>query len=179
MSGWKSAHYAMIFVPIYVYPLSLIWEKKDNEDKTKYLVGFFYIMVFMVIPTWMDASSNFVKTVIEPKEMSQENKEIIEVVNNYSNDEDYISVYGNSNWIYVITHRLSASRFSYQIPVCDMVPEYMDQYWNDLKENQPKLFITINIEDKRVKEFLDNNHYELLWKSDNDNPTYIFENKNL
>ncbi|MCR4904098.1 MAG: hypothetical protein K6A23_14665 [Butyrivibrio sp.] len=179
MSGWKSAHYAMIFVPIYVYPLSLIWEKKDSVAAPIFLVGIFYIMIFMVIPVWMDASLNFAKTVIEPKEMAPENKEIVEVISNFSDEEDYISVYGNSDWIYVVTHRLSASRFSYQTPVCDMVPEYMDQYWNDLNENQPKLFVTKNIEDKKVKEFLDNNQYDLLWKSGNDNPTYIFENKSF
>ena len=82
-------------------------------------------------------------------------------------EDDLISVFGNSNYIYNLTNRKSASKYSYQVPIADINKEIANEYFNDLLVNKPKLII-IDINEKYINlinsmnTFLENNNYKYV-----------------
>ena len=80
-------------------------------------------------------------------------------------------MYGNWDIIYVLSDRTHATRYSYQFPVGQVMPEIMDDYIGGLKEELPKIIVVQSgYYDENIKEFLNGNGYELGYSSNWDNP---------
>lgn len=77
---------------------------------------------------------------------------------------DAVSVYGNWDIIYVLSRRMSASRYSYQFPVGEIHPPILDEYFNELTVSPPKLVIVqAGCMDERMSRFLRENAYTQTW----------------
>ena len=77
-------------------------------------------------------------------------------------EEDKISVYGNWNIIYVLSNRVHATRYSYQFPIGQVMPEIMDEYMKDLQEELPKILVIMSGKfDDNIHGFLDKNNYHI------------------
>jgi hypothetical protein len=90
---------------------------------------------------------------------------ISQLIDERTDESDVITVYGNWDLIYTAADRVSASKYSYQYPVAEVLPEINQEYFEDLEQSLPKIVV---IESGRMDEdmqcFLENNHYEMLWE---------------
>lgn len=78
-----------------------------------------------------------------------------------SDENDEIIVWGNKNILYVLSGRMPASKYSYQFPLIDISGEIESEFFNDLKQNIPKL-IVIYRDDNRIFDFLNEYNYQTV-----------------
>ena len=175
MSGMKYGHYGLTIVPVLVYPvarfISLVELQYKKNGNPLVLAAVLYVLVPLVLPAWMNSVNNAVQ-VYENQENSNYTavvRKITSIIEEHTTEEETISVYGNWNIVYVISERLSASKYSYQFPIGTIDTNIMDQYFEDLTEKQPKV-IVIQEErmNKRMQTFLDGNGYTLEYNEKKD-----------
>lgn len=152
MSGQVYGHYGMVLVPAVVFPMASFWAmiKFDVKWTKKLIVGLIFICVLslpflsvFILPKCINFL-NKVKTMCASKS-EERYPEIVSKVCSYivsnTSEEETISVYGNWNVIYVLSQRVSASKYSYQVPIGQVMPSIMDEYFNELEEKMPKIII--------------------------------------
>ena len=171
MSGMTFGHYGMVLVPAVVYPLSLIMEdveKLTNQDSAKVIITLItvYTMTAVIIPV----SIKTIKTI--PAYYASRNEDqfdettakVWQTVSNLTSEDDVISVYGNWDIIYVRTHRLHATRYSYQNPIGKVMPEIMDEYLEQLSDELPPVIVVQDYsKDDNILEFLKQYGYKKVW----------------
>ena len=177
MSGMEYGHYGMVLVPAMVYPLCLLFsiiEKVEHETIRKALlmtVSLFSLST-LILPGWFELVKEVplayeIKHGIntEEEDDSEENiKSIIGCINQYTDENDSISVYGNYNLVYVKSKRKHATLYSYQDPIGWVNPEIMDDYFGQLHVEQPKVIVVQQEKyDDRIKSFLMLNAYKKVW----------------
>lgn len=171
LSGMKYGHYGMILIPIVVYPLSQLFAELENLEikqisKTLILIVGIYMLSSIILPEWItliDLSvSNYSKR--DEDKISDVVKTICILIKDNTLENEVISVYGNWNIIYIISNRMHATRYSYQFPIGKIVPKIMDEYFEELQEELPKIIVIApKGYNDRMKNFLDINQYDLLW----------------
>lgn len=89
---------------------------------------------------------------------------LIKLINENTDIDDKISVYGNADHIYLYANRLHATKYSYQ--TIGFVDEtIMEDYLSQLKEEMPKVIIVqYEMYDDIIGNFLDENSYKLIWQ---------------
>jgi len=131
-----------------------------------------YVLVPLVLPTWVDACNNAVQ-VYENQENSNYTKAVrnaAKIIKEHTTEEETISVYGNWDIVYLISERLSASKYSYQFPIGTIDSAIMEEYFENITEEQPKVIvIQENRMDDRMRSFLDTYHYTLTYNEKADN----------
>lgn len=171
LSGMKYGHYGMVLIPAVVYPLSQLFAELENieikqiSDAFIFIVGI-YMLSFIILPDWItlidSSASRYAKK--DEDKISDEVRTISTLIKDNSLENEAISVYGNWNIIYIISNRIHATRYSYQFPIGTIMPEIMDEYFDELQEEQPKIIVIAPKRyNERIKEFLDFNQYDLLW----------------
>lgn len=85
-----------------------------------------------------------------------------------TSDEDRISVCGSWDIIYLMSNRMHATKYSYLFPVGRMMPGIMDEYFEQLAEEQPKIIVVseawLDANSYRdIYTFLEENQYEEIW----------------
>lgn len=176
LAGTSFWHYGMVLVPVVVYPLSLLFaeiEKIQSKDisRTVSIIVSVYLLVTIIALNWIE----LIKTI--PSTYETRNEEHISdiarttadfVVSNTSED-DAISVYGNWNFIYILSNRRHATRYSYQYPVSYVVPEIMDEYFKQLQEELPRILVVqAGYLDENFLKFVNKNEYQILWSQNGD-----------
>lgn len=178
MSGMSYGHYGMILIPAVIYPLSLVFSdiekiKEDNQRKVLILLVSLYSLSMIITPNWINTIEGVVAT-YEAKDdnhCSDSTNNIVNLIVNKTEEEDKISVYGNWNIIYVLSNRVHATRYSYQFPIGQVMPEIMDEYMKDLQEELPKILVIMSGKfDDNIHGFLDKNNYQLLYPSNVEDP---------
>lgn len=175
MSGRQYGHYGLTIVPALVYPIAYLnGEIENNYKKSKnplVLVILMYFLVTFVLPTWINSVNNIVQT-YENRENSNYGtnvRKVVDIVLDNTKEEEFISVYGNWNIIYILSERLSASKYSYQFSIGKIEPKIMDEYFEEISENNPKVIvIQENRLDERMENFLEKYGYELYWSEKKD-----------
>lgn len=171
------AHYGMTLLPILIYPYIILYSlvaSAKSHDSARLLLSL-YLVVVLALPTWLDLSTAALEK-IKNRQLPPYSDAIIEYVASHTTADDYISVVGNSNYLYTYTQRLSASRYSYQAPIAEVDPEIAAEYLADLSHNQPKLVIIMSdnmVSDElrqNLQKFLNDNHYKLAV---NNLPIYV------
>lgn len=178
MSGMRYGHYGMILIPAVVYPISLAFADvrkiKDVEtSKTIYLFAFLYLLSVIIMPNWIDLISGMANTYENRDEnhCSDVTTDIVNIIESNTEVDEKISVYGNWDVIYVLSNRTHATRYSYQFPVGQVMPEIMDEYIEGLQKESPKIIVVQSgYYDENIKGFLNRNGYELGYSSNWDNP---------
>lgn len=89
---------------------------------------------------------------------------IAKIVEENTGESEKISVYGNWDFIYVLTNRTHATRYSYQFPIAEVKPEIMEEYISQMEDEQPPIVvIQAGYKDDNISSFLEDNEYELIW----------------
>lgn len=162
MSGRNSNHYGMILIPLMVYPISkLLSIIENNKKKNKLpLLILGYTLLIIVLPVWKDMLVNCKSYYIQRND-NYENG-IVQLIKENTSENSLITVYGNANLYYVLSNRLSASRYSYQFPVGNTNPIIFDEYFADLEQNHPEMIIVDEPMSERMSSFIENNNYKLI-----------------
>lgn len=167
MSGRKYGHYAMILVPVLHLSFVILGRFIEKTEKSK--VSAYFIIVFFlvicVIPQWHREIDGAVATYFNDTNKKADNtaisKKVAEVIRTNTTENDTISVWGNHTEIYLLSHRVSASRLIYQWPVCFTDSNLMEEYFNELEQNMPMIIVTC-MESDPIEDFLDRYQYEVL-----------------
>lgn len=173
MSGQKYMHYGMIFIPMLTYPFACVASMVCNEyskNKSAVLVIFLILLVKQVFPVWISAADNGIKQYYSQAESYMESTaaKTRNIIRCYTQDDDEIIVCGNWNIVYNLSNRFAASRYSYQAPIGDISSEIREEFFEDLRENMPKVIVLSkkSIELQRTMDFIDEYGYVHVWQSD-------------
>ncbi len=175
MSGMLYKHYGMILLPTVIVPVASFLSDLNNEGKigsilSSIISGFF--VCFLVFSNWMMLLQECA-ILFEQKSdchISNESRMISGIVSSLTNENEKISVYGNYNAIYVLSKRQHATMYSYQYPIGNINPQILDNYWKQLKKEEPNIIVVQKGKyDNRISTFLDENEYQLLWSDENSN----------
>lgn len=173
ISGRSYGHYGMVLIPAVVYPISLVFSDIEkitdaNTSKVLLIVISLYLLSTNIIPNWIGIIAG-IATKYEVKDENHLNEVTIKITNmieNYTIETDLISVYGNWDVIYVLSNRMHATRYSYQFPIGQIMPEIMDEYMDGLQEELPKaIIIRPGNFDENIQAFLEKNDYKIQYSS--------------
>ena len=166
ISGNYYAHYGMILLPLAVYPLSVIIEYNNKYVKYVLISILLYLLVAFCIPNYYKivASIPYMYKHRNEEEISLNIKNLVFVIDNNSLEDDTISVYGNTNILYVLSKRRHATKYSYVYPISKYNPEIKVEYFKSLKEEEPKIIVIINMrEDDDIRKFINDNDYMCIY----------------
>lgn len=163
LSGRQYGHYGMIFVPAAVYPISSFLENLRQVGKSIMAIVMIYLLSAFVLPAWIDLAM-YSCQVYANRAVENHSDAVMEVcqfIASNTTGEEKISVYGNWDIIYVMSQRLSASKYSYQYPIGSVAPDIMDEYFNELEMSLPKIIVIESGRmDERMKNFINEKNYE-------------------
>ncbi len=169
ISGRSYGHYGMVLVPAVVFPIASVLGEIQTGCKIRGGAAAFiliYILSSAVIPAWLSVAGGAASLYEERNGMHQSDlvADICAFIQKNTRQADAVSVYGNWDIIYVLSRRMSASRYSYQFPVGEIHPPILDEYFNELTVSPPKLVIVqAGCMDERMSRFLRENAYTQTW----------------
>lgn len=172
MSGDSFAHYGMVLVPAVAYPVCLMFKNIENVEilQVGKLIKFIvvtYLLTTIVFPKWMPLLEESID--IYNNRDNSEESEIVRIVDELTLDDEAISVYGIWNEVYLKSNRPHATRYSYQFPIGEVMPQIMDEYMIQLQKEQPRVIVVEGGKyDERIQSFLEKNGYILYYSEDED-----------
>lgn len=177
MSGRKYAHYGMVILPTSIVPITIILDSIYNKvqiqsiqkDICKFVVFTSLLFSLGCIEIWFDTTVNTFKE-------NKEAKKISELIKQYTEEDDSISVFGNDVKIYLMTDRKSSSKYIYQTPPAYISKEVMEEYITQLEQEKPKVIVVkkdilqknTRELDKFINQFI-SKYYECVQSTKNDN----------
>lgn len=180
ISGASFAHYGMVLVPVVVLPLAFVLEELElyaKRNKAGILVSVVSSVLLVtycapyltnIVKSYSSARANDAVT-IEPETT------IVNVIQTYTEDNDAISVYGNYDRIYVLSKRQHATRYSYQYPIGDIDEDIIDDYFESLAIEQPKIIVVQAAHfDDRIIAFLEDYGYSECWVDTDNSWTRVY-----
>lgn len=181
MSGMSCGHYGMILVPAVIYPISLVFSdiekiEETNMQKVLFLLVSLYSLSMIIIPNWVTTIEGIVLKYETKNDnhLGDSTNNIVNLIVDRTEENDEISVYGNWDIIYVLSNRVHATRYSYQFPIGQVMPEIMEEYMKDLENELPKVIV---IEpgrlDENIQQFLYKNNYQLLYSSNTEDSSAL------
>ena len=85
-------------------------------------------------------------------------------ITDHTFDNEKISVYGNWDFIYILSNRNHATKYSYQFPIGKIKPSILADYIKQLEYDMPKIIvIQAGYFDNTISNFLSSNNYVLSW----------------
>lgn len=174
MSGMAFVHYAITFVPAIVYPISCIFAEIDKMKSgcISLIVSLIVSISFLsgiILPDWINLGKT-IPAIYQSRNIDKRTgiiNDIANYINNETEREEAISVYGNWDIIYLMSGRRHATRYSYQFPVGQVLPDLMKDYMNQLQEELPRVIvIEAGFYDESIAQFLINNNYILVLTED-------------
>lgn len=186
MSGQRYGHYGMPLVPAMVFPiaslLAVCESGKEKEVNPAALFIILWLSVSVLAPVWMPHFRFVLRCYDERNEKvySRTVQDVCTVIEQKTSKDETISVFGNWDIIYLLSHRRHATRYSYQYPLCEVNGEIMKDYLRQLGEELPKLIVISGHEcDHGMTAFLEKNQYRCIWTEDEEeNPVRIYEYSN-
>lgn len=167
MSGKRYEHYAMILVPLLGYPIAKLSTISDDGKMRKLawsLAG--SVAVILALPVW---TSGFRNTISRYKTrgtdfISEDVRQTVNIIQDNSAEDDRILVNGSWDIIYVLSHRLASSKYSYQYPICSIDPALQEEFIQEITDNPPELIVLKEntYEYDALVSFIDKGHYNLV-----------------
>jgi len=180
LSGRLYSHYAILLIPLCVMSIShavgyLKFPTKNmriNISLVVSLLVFAYCGVFSI--------SKYIVEYYAPRSSDADLVQALNYIEEFSTENDEITVYGNRDSIYLLSNRRSASVYSYQYPVDSIDENIRKQYFLEIEESQPKLVIITHrkgwdIQYDEIIEFVNNNNYRELSTTNGSIDVYVHE----
>ena len=142
LSGRLYAHYGIPLIPLCVlalsHSLSTFYQDSAFSKPWKELI----ISLSMLLVGGVFPLVGYIKEYYIPRTgFTPEFLQTISYIQEYSDENDTITVFGNRDSIYFYSNRQSASIYSYQYPIGNVDEQIIRLYFNDLELNKPKLII--------------------------------------
>ena len=180
MSRRIYGHYALVLVPSVVFPMSCFFgiflEKRGFgrgllvmfSAAVLFFLGSLYIYTDSRIDKWLnDSMKEWSHRVPLPYFETEDDleREMSIVIDKYTSKENKISVYGSLNSIYVLSNRIHATKYSYQMPIGYIEPKIIDEYFFSLEQELPTLIVLSAqmSRDVRMREFLARHEYTNIY----------------
>lgn len=165
ISGRPYGHYGMILIPACIFPIGTLLSmyKKDDWFNRISLSSFIAVLI---LTSWLRPSlvlaRDAFRGVYVPSDECIDN--VVSFVKANSNESDEILVVGNDNRIYILSERLSASKYSYQDPITSVSESIYNEFYDEIQNNNPKIIIT-KYEFDGMPEFLESNAYVSMYSN--------------
>ena len=174
MSGVAYPHYGMILIPVVAAPLAGLFSYFMDCGPSGHMIsvvimGFFLCAI--IIGDWEDVLKDAAEIYYDSENphLSDTTAQLCSLVEEWTDEMEPISVYGNYDIIYAETKRPHATTFSYQIPIGDVEPAFLKKYWKQMKTEKPKVLILGgDVDNDKIQHFIEKNDYYLLWHSDSE-----------
>lgn len=171
ISGVTLEKYALVLLPMFIYPLSRICGLFLRDDLNSGSMAVFLILLLtLTFPSWNSEIVNVANTIHSPNEsvvMSEDTRHIIDIIQENTVEDDEIQVIGNRDDIYVYSQRMAASKYSYQIPIAEVDEKIEREFKNDLQVKKPKIVIVQSYKDDcYAKLFATREWYDFLYEAD-------------
>lgn len=145
ISGRGYWHYGMIIIPLFVYPYAKFYGSNIGSNNSYKLVLSIFL-VTIVFSSWQNigkiaVTKYYSYTQGEVTALSEEDENIVNIIEKNTGINDRIMVLGNQDIWYVLSGRLAASKYSYQIPIVNLDDELLKDFLKDMRTNRPKLVI--------------------------------------
>ena len=178
MSGMHYDHYGLILIPAVVYPIGLIFSDIENlqesgTSKTAITLVALYLLSSLILPNWNNSISSIPLKYEQKDEVAymEVTTDVLKLIDEYTDEDDPISVYGNWDIIYVLSNRRHATRYSYQFPIGVVDPTIMDEYIASLQRELPKVIVVAYSRyDETIGEFLKKNNYSVKFCTNRNAP---------
>ncbi|MBR6475178.1 MAG: hypothetical protein IKS98_06985 [Lachnospiraceae bacterium] len=171
MAGQSFFHYGMVFCPIVVYAFSKAFTSehitglKIFKHKAKLFLGLctaivigiiVLIIIDFPIKAVMDKVTGIGKNFTDAKTVSN-------IVVDNTDENDKIIVLGNNDIIYLLSHRESYSKYSYQDPIIMIDADKKEEFLADIRKLETKIIVA-NTESviKSYAEDILSKHYNLI-----------------
>lgn len=168
MSGRDYGHYGMILIPVFAFPIaSAFFYCNQAEKAVSFLLGAFLLCSVGASP-WI-AQISKVPSIYSTRHDNHfvgQTAEICDVITANTSPDDTISVYGNWDALYVHTNRRHSTKYSYQYPLTLISAEIDEDYWQQLKAEQPVLIVSAYPDAEKTElmnQFVSENHYTQVW----------------
>ena len=171
MGGRLYPHYGMVLVPYVVFPFAIFCNKLGKGENGRVLIEFAVLfLISLTFTSWKEVASREIDAInkeLKNGELIGATSKICEYVDEYTDTNDRISVYGNWNFVYLRCNRLPVSRYSYQFLLYKVRPTTMDEYLEDIEKNKPKVFVIQGLYDgENIREFLKERDYTEKWRDE-------------
>lgn len=141
ISGYIFAHYYLLYVPIFSFPLAVVYDyiKKNFIGNPKLIYGFFFVLIMCggINDTWQVFK-------YQPYKKNVSTEQLISYVKENTEEKDKIAVVGIDCWIYLLSGRESISKYAHQFPLV-YVKQYgkkiAEDYMKDVKAGKPRIII--------------------------------------
>lgn len=174
MSGLQFGHYGMTMVPTVPFLISNILVCINQIERNQKLYSAILLggtIVIAILGGWKNVFADFSMSYEKRNDANVSNTVagLSEIIKENTSADEKISVYGNYDILYVVSGREHATKYSYQIPIGNVYKGIQEEYFEQLREEKPKLIIVQKgrLSDE-IQSFIEENCYELLWADDMD-----------
>ena len=155
----------MILMPSVSYSISYAMGWFEKKKRSLISAAFLALLGVIVIPVWMALMRQFVG-IYEHRGKSTISNEVAmvcQLIKDRTDEDDRIAVYGNWNIIYILSHRLSVSRYSFSSPKA-LLPSIEVEYFEELRMKKPSFIVIQNGRmDEIMEAFLEEYKYQKIW----------------
>lgn len=174
ISGRNYLHYSIITVPALIFPIATLCGQGEQRwsnaaGQTIMLLLMALLLTKTLYTDWLPPTQNLANIYEERNKdhLSEKLRTVCRLIDENTDDNEKISVYGNWDLVYVISDRMHATHYSYQSPIGEIVPEIKEQYFMELTLEKPKIIVSRRCDmDCDMKSFLTDHEYILLWSED-------------
>lgn len=171
MAGRRAPHYGMVFIPMFVFPIAELLSMfgSDSNAKSLRLVVSLYLLS-IALPSWMNLMGGMMN-LYEDRNVDHHTelvRAVCQVIEDNTTEEDRISVCGSWDIIYLMSDRMHATKYSYLFPVGRMVPGILEEYFEQLREELPKIIVVPegwhdSQSSAAIYSFLEEYQYKEIW----------------
>ena len=180
LSGFEYPHYGVLLFPCYVisfgylyYFLHLIIEKylKEKNISGLYIINILILILALSVCLFQNNIFNYYKShwyVFANDNARSELYELADIVEENTDNEDEIIVFGNYPELYLISDRYSSSKY-FQLNWSSFSEneKIVNEFLSDLSSDKTKLFvINKNFMDNKFKEILEDEYNLILTTND-------------
>lgn len=179
MGGQVRPSYSTALIPIVVYPAARVLA----EIKSRKIIYSLTLVILFVGVVASPMISVFKQTAAaystrNESKIDPEFSHIFEVVKENTTKDDKISVFGNYDFIYIYTDRVHATKYSYQQPIDDFGPEILNEYFDGLQNELPKIVISFDsAPQERMNDFLNQNNYVHIYEKSEFGGLRVYKNQ--
>ena len=172
MSGRNYPHYGMVLIPLTVFPFAALYSELESNKEYNLILVVSLLLISVVYPAWLNTLKYTVNSFSHRQTGELVADSVLkpcELIEQYTSTSDKIVVYGNRGYIYLRCNRLPASRYSYQFPIAAVRPKILEEFFDEVAEEKPKVFIVqAGYVDDGVLDFLNDNNYKEEWRENSD-----------
>lgn len=139
LSGQDDSPYFIICIPLiciivtYVLHLISMYSKLSTAS----------IFVIVMLYSWRTVSGH-ARYVLSAYRSDTNITEAVKTIKNSTDAKDKIAVMGCSSYLYILSDRISMSKYNFTVPIFNVKPygvTFLNQYCNELKSKKPKMIL--------------------------------------